>query len=213
MSKANLKDARRAKGLSQKDLADLLGISQVYVSAMELGKESPSDEVRKRLKEVLGEVSYLRDIGPGNEVRKIVAVGNTKIPFYRSMVHAGKQGVTVEDWQEEFDIAEHYENTSAYEVSGDSMIKAGIEEGDRVIVKNGYRFKNKDVILCRFNGELMIKGVAIINEEIWLFPANDKHHPWKCRESDEFQCIGRVIEIIKQPHREWWEHYDFNRLR
>lgn len=134
------------------------------------------------------------------------------IPLFRSVIRAGDKGPVLDDTTEEFDIGQHYANTAVYEIAGDSMIEAGIDEGDRVVVRLGYVFKNRDIILCRYNGEMMVKGASIINGMIWLIPAHQKMHPWMCKETDEFQCIGTVCEIIKRPSREWWRSIDLNKL-
>lgn len=208
-----LKDARIAKGLTQQELADKVGIRQNYLSDLESGKRTPSETVRIALSQIVGDVIFIGDVKAGNEVRRIVTRGTAIVPLYRSLIRAGNGGQVLEDTVEEFDVAVHYFNTAIYEVSGDSMVDSQIEEGDRVVIKLGYMFKNRDVILCKYNGELMLKGAAIVNGAVWLFPANKHHHAWKCKESDEFQCIGTVIEVIKQPHRAWWGHYDFNKLK
>ena len=209
----NIRDARLAKGLTQQELADIVGIRQNFLSDLESGKRTPSDTTRSAISSVLGDVLFPGDERPGNEVRKIVTKGTAIVPLYRTMIRAGSKGQVFEDSVEEFDVARHYLNTCVYEVSGDSMLDAGIEEGDRVVVRLGYRFMNRDIILCKYNDQLMLKGAAIINEEIWLFPANPHHHPWKCSETDEFQCIGTLVEIIKKPHREWWSKHNFNKLK
>jgi len=147
-----IKDARLAKGLKQQDIAELLGVTQVFVSNIENGKESPSESMRKIIYSVLGNVAFPRDSFTGNEPKRIVTKGNAIVPFYRTMISAGVKGPTLEDDVDEFDVGEHYQNTCVYEVSGDSMIKAGIEAGDRVVVKLGHRFANRDIILCRYNG-------------------------------------------------------------
>jgi len=49
-----IRDARSAKGLSQYDLAEKLGVRNIAVSAWETGKNNPSPENMVALIEVLG---------------------------------------------------------------------------------------------------------------------------------------------------------------
>lgn len=208
-----LKEARTSKGMTQQELADLVGVRQNYLSDLEAGNRNPSDETRIAISNVLGDVIYVGEQSSGDKLKKIVTKGTAIVPLYRTLIKAGNGGQVLEDTVEQIDIAEHYRNTCVYEVSGDSMINAKIEEGDRIVVKLGYLFKNRDIILCRYNGELMLKGAAIVDGAIWLFPANKHYRAWKCKPEDEFQCIGVMVEKISKPNREWWGEQDFNKLK
>lgn len=204
----SLKQARKNAEYTLEQLAAATQLSVSYLSAVETGRKRLTDQLRKKLVEILGE---FRD--PSSELVPIQVKGTATVPLYRSVVRAGKNSPAVlEDTTDEFDVAKHYEGTCVYEVAGDSMIESGIEEGDRLVVKLGYHFKNRDIILCRYNGELMVKGSAIKDGIIWLFPANSHYHPWPCKPDDEFQCLGTVVEIIKSPKRDWWARVDFNKL-
>lgn len=209
--------------MKQKELAESIGISAAYLSTVETNQKPLTDDLIRRIEAVLGELpdTLESDTGlhtakkpssRGEGLRAINSIGNAVVPFYRTVVRGGRGGVAYDEETEDFDIAEHYAGTAVYEVSGESMILAGIEEGDRLIVKLGYRFRNRSIILCRFNGELMVKGAAVINGVIWCFPANEHHHEWSCGEGDQFECLGVVKEIIKLPHTEWWSRWNFNKL-
>lgn len=203
-----LKTARKKKGLTQAELAEALGLSQPHLSEMEAGRRNVSDEVLAAAEKILGKLSVTR-----HEVIPITSRGTAVVPLYRTVVRAGKNSpIALEDTSEDFDIAKHYAGTAVYEVAGDSMIDAGIEEGDRLVVRLGYHFQNKDIILCRYNGELMVKGASILDRMIWLFPANKRYHAWRCKEDDEFQCIGIVVEVIKEPRKDWWSAVNFSKL-
>lgn len=58
-----LKALRKAHGLSQKQLSELIGVTQAYMSELEKGKKRPSLEVLKNLCNTLGcSADYLLDI-------------------------------------------------------------------------------------------------------------------------------------------------------
>jgi DNA polymerase V len=166
---------------------------------LESGNRTPGVRLMRRIMDVFGPDSAAGSPPPRNEIREIVTRGSATIPYYRHIIHAGSGAHVLEDETEQFDIQEHYEGTAAYEVSGDSMIGADIQEGDRLIVRLGHKIRPNSIILCRYNGELMVKGAAIIGESIWLIPVNDKYKPWECRETDQLEVIGTVIEVIRQP--------------
>ena len=128
------------------------------------------------------------------------------VPWYTVSVRAGDGAPIFEEAVRQFNVSQHYKGTAVYEVSGDSMINAGIEEGDRVVVKLTALFKNNDIILCRYNNTLMVKGATIGDGAIWLHPANDHMHPWPVKEGDQFECMGIVTELIRRPYRLKFKH-------
>ncbi|MEX2547287.1 MAG: helix-turn-helix transcriptional regulator [Chloroflexota bacterium] len=48
-----IKKERLARGMTQRDLADAVGITVPYMSKIEAGKETPTDEKIKKIAEVL----------------------------------------------------------------------------------------------------------------------------------------------------------------
>lgn len=128
------------------------------------------------------------------------------VPWYSISVRAGDGAPIFEEAVRQFNVSQHYRNTAVYEVSGDSMIKAGIEEGDRVVVRLTALFKNNDIILCRYNNTMMVKGATIGDGAIWLHPANDHMHSWKVADGDQFECVGVVEEVIRKPYKLKYKH-------
>lgn len=58
---ARLRAARAAKGLSQRELADLVGVTPPQICLIESGANNPSDRVAARIVRVIPEVeSYMR---------------------------------------------------------------------------------------------------------------------------------------------------------
>lgn len=73
--KQRLREAREANGLSQRDLADKLGLKVAIVSHWETGRRLPSLDVLVRLCEVLNrtpEFFLVEDIGGAKELSKPV---------------------------------------------------------------------------------------------------------------------------------------------
>lgn len=81
-------------------------------------------------------------------------------------------------------------------VSGDSMIDAGIHEGDIVIVERGKRPKNGDVILACVDNEWTLKYYRKRGKAVELVPANKKYpviHP-----KEELTLGGVVKSMIRR---------------
>lgn len=192
---------RTANDLTLSELADKVGTSKAYLSQIENGLRPASEAIIVALR-ALGLVLESKQ-----EVKRVSvrSSGDVIVPLYRTSVRAGTGAPIFEEDVEQFNVTEHYSGTVVYEVSGDSMHGAGIMEGDRVIARRGHRFRNRDIIVCSFNGELMVKGAMIRGSEVWLVPFNSHMHPWILKETDQFECKGVVVEIIKKPNRDVWQ--------
>jgi len=85
-------------------------------------------------------------------------------------------------------------------ISGDSMINAGIDDGDVVLVKSEKEFVSGDVVLADTGSEKTIK--RFVSEEnppyVYLKPENPKY---KIRPiTDEMKLVGKVISVLKNGY-------------
>ena len=85
--------------------------------------------------------------------------------------------------------------------SGDSMIKAGINDGDRVIIRLTPVANRGDIIACIYNGcETTLKRYYPEEDEIVLMPENDAYEPIRIVGSDRenFEIQGVATMVIKK---------------
>lgn len=82
-------------------------------------------------------------------------------------------------------------------ISGDSMINAGIDNGDVVLVKSQKEFYSGDVVLAELRDESTIK--RFISEDkppyVYLKPENPKYDVILFE--DEMRLVGKVISVLK----------------
>lgn len=96
-------------------------------------------------------------------------------------------------------LCPHPEATYLIRVSGDSMIDAGIFNGDIVIVDKSNRNPSpREVAVCELNGEFTLKRFVEEDGCGWLVPANPDYPKWKITENDQFSIWGTVTYIIHQ---------------
>lgn len=81
-------------------------------------------------------------------------------------------------------------------VSGDSMIEAGICEGDYVIINSSIEAKNGDIVAACVDGEWTVKMLRKDNDVIVLLPANKQYQPIHPRES--LTIGGVVVNVIRK---------------
>lgn len=85
----------------------------------------------------------------------------------------------------------------ALKVQGDSMIDAGIFEGDLVIVSPQNNAKPGDIVVARLETEITVKIFDNINKEIVLLPKNEKYSPIRITNNDEFFIVGKVVGVLR----------------
>jgi repressor LexA len=89
------------------------------------------------------------------------------------------------------------EDAFALRVRGDSMINAGIFEGDVVIVSPNQKGKNGDVIVAMLDDEVTVKRLEMKNNIIKLLPENDDFQPIQINEKSRFLVIGKVKGVVR----------------
>jgi repressor LexA len=82
-------------------------------------------------------------------------------------------------------------------VRGDSMINAGILEGDLVIVSPQKDAANGDIIVALLGDEATMKRFSVENGNILLIPENEKYQPIPVNNPEEFSIIGKVIGVFR----------------
>ncbi|GBD86745.1 lexA repressor [bacterium BMS3Abin03] len=89
------------------------------------------------------------------------------------------------------------EDAFALKVRGDSMINAGIFEGDLVIVSPNDKGKSGDIIVAMLDDEVTVKTLEIKDKEIILFPENNSYLPITVTDKNSFSIIGKVKGVVR----------------
>ena len=87
--------------------------------------------------------------------------------------------------------------TFALRVKGDSMIGAGIMDGDRVIVKQQATAENGDIVCAVIDGEATLKRFFKKDGTITLKAENEKYAPITLS-TGEFRIAGRVVGLLRK---------------
>lgn len=85
----------------------------------------------------------------------------------------------------------------ALKVKGDSMIEAGIFEGDLVIISPKANAVNGDIIVARVDDEVTVKIYENKNNQIKLVPQNKLYQPIVIEEKNEFSIVGKVTGVLR----------------
>lgn len=91
---------------------------------------------------------------------------------------------------------DHY----ALEVSGDSMIEAGIHDGDYALIRKCDTARDGDIVVALINeDEATLKYLRHEKGMIRLDPANSAHHPQRYR-PDQVRIQGKLAGLLRRYH-------------
>ena len=209
---------RRRKGLTQGELAEKAGILREMISNYESGKITPRAETLKKVasalevdfeelkgyilkasEEQMKEESQTMYRYDGNKLQYIETISDVVTLPVLGKVHAGNPNLISE--QEIIDLIKLPRRIGrsadyALEITGMSMIEAGIDKGDTVIVKVQENADNGDIVIARVGENYTIKRLKKDeNGEIWLEPANSNYQPIKGK---GFEVVGVITYTIKR---------------
>ena len=83
-------------------------------------------------------------------------------------------------------------------VKGNSMIDAGINDKDVLVVDRSLEPKNNKIAICFIDGEFTVKRLSLQDGELQLMPENPKYQPIKVTEENQFVIWGIVTYVIKK---------------
>ena len=88
------------------------------------------------------------------------------------------------------------QNLFALKINGDSMINAGIHDGDIVVIDKGVEPKNGDIGAFMINEtEATVKYLDTISGKKYLIPANKNFENFEVKENT--QPIGKVVSLFR----------------
>ena len=90
------------------------------------------------------------------------------------------------------------EATFFAKVSGQSMIGAGLEDNDLLVIDRSIEPTNNKIAVCFLDGEFTVKRLRVENDEVWLQPENPDYPIIKITEENNFVIWGIVTNVIKK---------------
>ena len=97
------------------------------------------------------------------------------------------------------ELIRHPAATFYARVKGDSMVDAGIQDGDLLVIDKALEPKEGSVAVCYLDGEFTVKRLAVQEEGVYLMPANEEFKPIRITEENDFLVWGIVAYVIHKP--------------
>ena|SRR5690606_8365040 len=95
------------------------------------------------------------------------------------------------------ELIKHPSATYYGRVKGFSMKKAGIDDGDILVIDKSLEPTHGKIAVCFIDGEFTAKRIHIKKNSIILMPENDDYQPIVVTEDNEFIVWGVVTHVIK----------------
>ena len=83
----------------------------------------------------------------------------------------------------------------ALRVRGDSMINAGILNGDHVVVRPQQTANDGQIVVARIGDEATVKRLKLTGGGVWLMPENENYEPI---DGSEAEIIGLVKAVVRK---------------
>ena len=174
-------------------------------SIHEIGKQfkiASTNGVSDHLK-ALEKNGYIRRVGKRaievlNALGKSILTATREVPVL-GRVPAGKPFLSEENVEGVLIIPADMSGgkTFALRVKGDSMIGAGIMDGDRVIVKQQSTAENGEIVCALIDGEATLKRFFKKDGVVTLKAENEKYAPITLS-AGEFRIAGRVVGLLRK---------------
>ena len=173
--------------------------------AIEIIKTTAIEPSIRRIAETLPQKQFSPNVIPGNFPRAIRSEDNEDhqiiaLPLY-GKIAAGNPIEAINDPSQNITVpnslvgqGDHY----ALQVEGDSMVEAGIFDGDTAIIKKCENAENGTIVVALVkNEEVTLKKLRKRNNSIALEPANPQYET-RIFGPDQVKLQGKLVGIIRK---------------
>jgi len=129
------------------------------------------------------------------ELREIIS-----IPLFSDLVQCGFPSPAADYVEQRIDLNEllvsHPSSTYFVKAAGDSMIDAGISDGDLLVVDSSRTAEHGDIVIAAVEGEFTVKRLQL-RPTVQLNPMNSAYSPIIVGSEETLDVFGVVTFIVK----------------
>jgi len=134
------------------------------------------------------------------DIRPVSPKTSLELPLAESDIKAGFPSPADDFMEDALDLNQHLiDHPSAtffVRVSGDSMVDAGIHDGDILIVDRALEPSDGKIVIAVLDGQLSVKRLRKQNGKVSLEPENDAYGPLEITEENDLRIWGIVTRVI-----------------
>lgn len=161
-----------------------------------------SSTVHGYLKKLEEKGCLRRDATKPRAIEVLTGPGGEKIDFVEipvlGRVAAGVPLLAVENQEDIFPLPSHFTGHGEFfmlTVRGDSMIEAGILNGDLVVVRSQNDANNGDIVVALLEEDATVKRLFKENDTVRLQPENSCMEPIY---TTDVRVLGKVIGLVRK---------------
>ena len=199
-----LRNLRKEKGLSQAELATILGVSKSTVGMYEQSKRSPhSDDLLMRIAGFFGvTIDYLKGYSPDSATVDFEKLGLSRVTSKKfpmlGKIACGKPVMCEQDYETQISASSEINADFCLTAQGDSMINARILDGDIVFVREQAMVENGEIAAIIVNDdEVTLKRFYYYpeNQRVILQAENPKYQPmvFDGEQLDHIRVLGKAV--------------------
>ena len=152
-------------------------------------------------------LSFIRTSERAAPVANAVVLGQAdptakrlRLPLFLSRISAGFPSPADDYVESRLSLDEHFvqrpEATFFLRVRGDSMVGAGIHDGDLLIVDKSLEPRHGSIVIAEVHGELTVKKLHRKNGEIALLAENPAYRPIHVNEESQLVIWGVATGVV-----------------
>ena len=202
-----LRSVFEKSGLTQTEVCEKTGINKGALSSYLSGRYFPKQKTIDKLSKVFNvSINYLMGFEPEHSQRvddpDLAGITNISFPASRPIpilgdICAGEGTWCEENFEGHFFIDSSVKADFCVRVRGDSMIDAGIFNGDLAFIKKTFDYTNGKIYAVRINSdcEAVLKKVFWQEDTIILNPCNADYEPI-VTDAEGMTVIGECVGVF-----------------
>lgn len=195
-----IKEIRKKNNMTQEELAGKLDLTNSTISYWEKGDVVPGDAMLKKISQFFGvTIDWL--LGNMGNIKGLEPIiGWREIPVY-SQISCGNGCFNDNDIEEYIAVPANLvrsANSFGVYANGDSMVNAGIVEGEILIFSKSDEVNSGDIVCACYEGQMYCKRFKLINNAIVLVSENPNYDPIIIDENKNFSVLGKLIYSVKK---------------
>ena len=96
------------------------------------------------------------------------------------------------------ELIKNKDSTFYAKVKGQSMIGAGLDDNDLLVIDRSLPPENNKIAVCFLDGEFTVKRLRVDKNEVWLQPENPNYPIINITDENDFMVWGIVTNVIKK---------------
>lgn len=195
-----IREARKAAGLTQRQLADKIDVSNTSISNWEKNLSRPDPDTIQHLCWALSvqpNYFFAVDDSPALPVNIRPMPETRRIPLLGAIA-CGEPILAEENIEDYVSIPKDLAGDFALICKGDSMINARIFDGDIVYIRQQDTVDSGEIAAVLIDNEATLKRVRLFDDHVVLEPENPHYRPMSYwgEEMNNVRILGKAVAFI-----------------